>query len=371
MEKLSAIHLAFQAIEAEHSDELSAAKCRALMSGYHTRWKNDGYQAIAIEKPLTADLMNPETQAKSRKFQMAGVLDVIARRNGFQVLVDHKTTSMDISSPDSPYWRQLTIEGQVNHYYVLGWANGIKFDSAIWDVVRKPTIRPKKLSKAERAAIVSSKRYFNQSVSAADLDRLQTEENESADLFEARLTHDCTIERPEYYFARRAVPRLDHEILEYASELWQHGQDMLQGRRNSGLPVRNSGACMLYGTPCAYLGICSGHDTPESDKWQRKQFVHGELNGFDGDGRDLITNSRIRKWQTCRRAHYYHYELGIERQDEEERESLAFGTLWHKAQEAWWSYFLIGDEHGYDNSSPLIGGGERAAAQTQLSGGGF
>lgn len=353
---------------ADDGQQIIASKCRALMCGYHERWKDTGYQAVHIEKPLSSDLMNPATGAKSRSFQMAGVLDVIARHNNQSVLVDHKTTSMDVS-PESSYWRQLAVEGQVNHYYALGWSNGVKFDSAIWDVVRKPTIRPKKLTKAERTAIVSSGVYFGVKVSDAERERLQTEESESCLLYELRLAFDCTTERPDYYFARRAVPRVDHEILEYAGELWQHGQDMLQSRRNDGLPVRNSGACMLYGSPCSYLGICSGHDTPDSDRWQRKQFVHNELSGFNGDGRDLLTNSRVRCWQTCRRKHFYQYELGIERQDEEEREALVFGHLFHLAQAAWWSFFLIGEEHGYDNGSPIYGVGERATAEAKLSSG--
>ena len=98
---------------------------------------------------------------------------------------------------------------------------------------------------------------------------------------------------------------------------------------------RNSGACMNYGRACKFLGICSGHDTPDSDKWQKKVCVHNELVGIEGDGREILTNSRIRTFQTCRRKHYFEYELGIERQEEEEKESLMFGSLWHDVLEQW------------------------------------
>ena len=85
-----------------------------------------------------------------------------------------------------------------------------------------------------------------------------------------------------------------------------------------------------------YLGICSGYDSPDSGKWTKKQQVHSELPIIEGDGRGVLTNSRIGCFQLCRKKHYYQYELGIERLEEEDAESLYFGTLWHSAQAAWW-----------------------------------
>jgi hypothetical protein len=125
---------------------------------------------------------------------------------------------------------------------------------------------------------------------------------------------------------------------------------------------------MLYGSPCKFLGVCSGHDTAESDNWKKKEHVHNELDGIDGDGRDVLTNSRIRCFQTCKRKHYYQYELGIERIDAEEREALAFGTLYHAGLEAWWQCFLKGDNHDDCNESPAIGvGNGSAGSQTELA----
>ena len=342
----TALESALEAVDAFAGDDLDdsqrivRAKVRGLLRGYSARWEHSGYTALEVEHLLTSDLYNPKTESKSRSFTIAGKLDVIAEHSGKRVLVDHKTTSHDISDPNAPYWRQLAIEGQVNHYYLLAWLNGMKFDHAVWDVVRKPATSPKKLAKAERASIVAEGRYCGIVVSDEERQALAGgEERESPDLYEARLAYDCTVERPEWFFHRRAVPRLDNEIMEYAGELWTHGQDILHERRKGCLPARNSGACMNYGTPCRYLGICSGHDTTESDKWQRKTQVHNELE-LEGDGRNVLTNSRIRNWQTCRRKHYYDYELGIELQDEEEREALWFGSMWHAGLNAWWSCFI-------------------------------
>lgn len=343
---MSALDNALEAIDAscEQCDEsqlLVAAKCRGLMRGYDARWRDAGYQSLAVEQTTVADLYNPDSQRKSRSFAVAGKLDVIAELNGRRILIDHKTTSEDITDPNASYWRQLVVEGQVNHYMLLDWLHGQKFDYAVWDVTRKPGIRPKKLSKAERASIVATGEYFGQKVTAVSRMRLQTEESEDLGLYELRLAADCT-DRSDWYFQRRPVPRLDSEILEYARELWEHSQEILHVRQTNRHP-RNSGACLLYGSPCEYLGICSGHDTPESDKWKRVENVHEELEGVEGE---LLTNSRIRCFQTCRRRHFYRYEIGLRRQDEDEREALYFGRLWHFGQQAWWESFLKEPQNG-------------------------
>lgn len=347
---------------------LIRAKCRALLVGYDKRWHGADYHPLEIEKTYTAPLVNPDTNKPSRTFQIAGRIDVLCEYHGKRVLVDHKTTSQDIADADSTYWRQLVVEAQNSHYSLLLWLNGLKVDDAVWDVVRKPSISPKKLSKTEVRAVVACREYCDVALSMASLDSLQVEDRETLELYEARLVKDCTVERPEWYFQRRSIPRLDSELLDYSRELWEHGQEILHAR-NTGRKARNSGACMLYGSPCKFLGICSGYDKPDSDKWTRKQHVHNELPELPGDGRDFLTNSRIRCFQTCRRKHYYEYEMAIERLDEEEREALLFGTVWHAGLAAWFSSFLKGSDNGNGNDRPAGSGlaSNPAASQEAVS----
>jgi hypothetical protein len=329
---------------------LVRAKCRGLMAGYHAAWRDSGLVATSVETMLTAPLVNPATGVSSRSFTLAGKLDATVLLDGCRhYVVDHKTTSQPIDDPNAPYWRQLAVEGQATHYLLLAWLNGQKYDGAIWDVVRKPAISPKKLTKAERANVVSSRQYYGRQVALGDLERLQVEERESPEMYESRLAADC-LERPDWYFQRRSVPRLDHELEEYAGELWDIAQDLVQVRR-TGKHYRNSGACLLYGSPCQFLGICSGHDAPDSDRWKRRERVHEELPLLEGDGRDVLTNSRLRCFQTCRRKEHFQYTLGIERFDAEEREALYFGTIWHAGQEAWWSCFLLSEESCHGNAA--------------------
>ena len=328
----------------EPAQHLVAAKTRALLRGYDAMWRHGDYEPVDVEVTLTGPIVNQETGRPARTLTQAGKLDVIAKRQGRLVLMDHKTCSQDIS-PGAPYWQQLAVESQVSHYMLLGWLNGMKFDDAVWDVIRKPSISPKKLTKAMKASTVAERKYCGVALSHATLDALQVDDRETYEMYEARLTDDCINVRPGWYFQRQSVPRFDAELLEYAGELWQHSKAILDERKRK-LPVRNSGACMLYGSPCIFLGVCSGHDSIESDNWRIKRTVHNELPDLDNetDTRNVLTNSRIRCFQTCRRKHFYQYELGVERHDAEEKEALFFGSLVHVGLEAWF-LSLKGDDN--------------------------
>jgi hypothetical protein len=320
---------------------LVAAKCLGLLMGYDRRWSRAPYRIDAVECVMTSDLYNPESGRKSRSFINAGKIDVRATdmQTGQKVILDHKTSSQDIA-PDAVYWQQLAIEGQVSHYMLLEWLNANKLDYGVWDVLRKPGIAPKTLAKKDIVAVKETSRYFDLTMDDTELEKFAVDDRETPLMYAARLAHDCSADRPDWYFQRKTVPRLDAEIREYGIELWGHGQDILASRQ-SGRHPRNSGACFTYNSPCKFLGVCSGHDSIASEKWSVKPWVHNELPILQGAtehrGSDVLTNSRVRTFQTCRQKHYFQYELGVEKVDEEEREALFFGTLMHTALE---QYFL-------------------------------
>jgi len=336
---MTALQRAYDRLTEESTaDPLHIAKARGLMAGYHVRWRDDGYTATAVEVTLTAPIPNLETQRNARTLSQAGKLDVLAKKDGKRVLIDHKTTSENITEPDGPFWRQLAVDSQVSHYMLLAWLNGQQCDDAIWDAIRKPGIRPKKLTKVPRGVAFAERHYMGRDLSTDTLDALQVDDRETLEMYEARLARDC-IDDPDKYFQRRSVLRIGAEIIDYADELWMHSKDILHERKRK-LPTRNPGACMMYGSPCQYLGVCSGHDTIESDKWRLKENTHNELPelNYVNGGRNTLTHSRIRCFQTCRRKHFYQYEMGVESEDRSD--ALLFGSLMHVALEAWWSFYL-------------------------------
>lgn len=341
---MSRIDAALQTIDSICSDPLLRAKLRGLLRGYDARWGAQQLVAHEIEVTVTSDLFNPATGAKSRTFMMAGKKDLLMEESGRLWLMDHKTCSEDIADPNAAYWRQLTVEGQHLHYALLEHLNGRKIEGAVWDVTRKPSISPRQISKADMSDLAATKRYFGMDLTNEQIAEVRDTGRESFDLYEYRLAWDAISVRPEWYFQRQRIARMDNDLLEYSSELWGHTQDLLIARRENRWP-RNSGACMNYGRACKFLGICSGQDEPTSDKWKNKEWVHNELPILGPDnGNDILTNSRIRCFQTCRRKHYLEYELGIDRAEPEEIESLYLGTVWHEALAVYFQSFLLQKE---------------------------
>ena len=326
----------------EPDSELPRATARGLLRGYEARWKDQTWQTESVEQEFCQPIYNLHGESKyttrSRTFQVAGKKDVLAldsRKSRW--VFDHKTSSQDIEQPDAVFWQQLAIEGQASLYLLSEHVVGKQAVGAVWDVIRKPGIRPKKLTKADQKAVTSGLGYFGQDVGEYTKQHVVREGTENPELYEYRLAHECT-ENPLRYFQRREVLRLEDEMIEYARELWELATEIRECRQKD-RHVRNSGACLEYGTPCTYLGICSGYDTPKSDNWRSRPCVHSELDTLDGDGRNVLTNSRLRCFQTCRRKHYYRYELGIERADAKPSSALFLGTIVHAGLAKWWSFF--------------------------------
>jgi hypothetical protein len=339
-----------------------AAKVKGLMVGYDARWNGAEWALVGdAEHVVRLPIVNPETGRTSRTFDQAGKFDGIAAGYGKTVLLEHKSTSDDIADPDAPYWRRLAIDSQVSKYMLQSWQEGLKLDGCLYDVIRKPGIRPKRLTKADLAEISAKGTYCGFQVEYGEYELvLRGQGDETPYLYFLRLSAE-TMAEPERYFQRRMVPRLDSEVAEYATELWQIADEIRMARINR-RHFRNSEACIAYGRPCEFLGICSGHDTPDSDKWTRATEVHGELPGI-GDGRDTLTNSRIKTFQTCRRKHELRYEIGLRRVNEDEAEALYLGTALHEALAAWWTAHNEGETNdGPRNDSPASEAGEPVGA---------
>lgn len=355
---------------ASEADRMMAAKAQGLMEGYDARWLDAGWNTIAVEHEFHLPIVNPKTSAKSRSFTQAGKYDGIIehnRRPGVPYLLEHKTTSEDVTDPNAMYWRRLAIDSQVSAYVLANWQDGMKLEGTLYDVIRKPGIRAKKLSKAELASFVASGVYFGKRFDRdVQIEFSSGREVETPEMYGARLAHDCK-ERPEWYFQRRIIPRLDTDVVEYAEELWDVAAE-IRTAKQTGRWFRNSGACMTYNTPCPYLGICSGHSTVDDGRWTRREKQHSELNVI---GQDVLTHSSMSCFKTCRRRYYYRYVEGIERIDEEESEALRFGDLIHRSLEAWWKCFMVSapevhNEHDCTTGNePAVSG---AGSQTELVG---
>ncbi|NCB75270.1 MAG: hypothetical protein EOM51_11105 [Clostridia bacterium] len=152
-------------------NEQSAATLSGLVYGYFARYKDD--QPLAIKSEI-----NFTHKIGKYGFRAAGVIDGLAELNGGYALLEYKTTSQAIDT-DSDYWVRLRSNIQLNQYVDALETLGYPVREIVYDVTRKPAIRPK--------------------------------QNETLEDYSARLFEDCAA-RPDFYFAQRRVSVLSDDL---------------------------------------------------------------------------------------------------------------------------------------------------------------
>ena len=176
---------------------------RQLLTGHFWRYQNDNITVLAAEQSFELPLVNPQTGSRSRRFVLAGKIDGIVRLpDGRVAVLEYKTAGEDIG-PDSEYWLRLRSDPQISMYVWAARALGYDAATVLYDVSRKPTIRPRSKPQPE-----------------------------TPDQYSARLLEDMG-ERPDYYFQRREIPRLEDELADFQLELWQQAKQLLDSRRGS------------------------------------------------------------------------------------------------------------------------------------------
>lgn len=243
------------------TDPYEAAKLRVLLRGYDARWGDEQHDVVDVEAEFRALLRNPETGAASRTFVLAGKLDVLLRRK----FVEHKTTSEEIG-PGSLYWRRLTLDSQVSTYYAGAKALGHEVDGCIYDVVRKPALRPLKATPVESRKYTKDGRLY----------AAQREQDETPEEYEARLTEEVAA-NPDKYYQRGEVVRLEADEREAAQDTWQIARALREDELAARWP-RNPDSCMRYGRVCPYFDVCTGVTTlNDMTRFGLVSNVHPEL----------------------------------------------------------------------------------------------
>ena len=269
------------------ADPYDVALVRGMMIGYEQRWGNNGEacRAISIEAQFQAPLMNPATGAPSRTFCLAGKLDVIAEIAARVVIVEHKTTSEDIGA-DSRYWMKLAIDGQVSGYYIGAQALDIAVDGCVYDVLRKPGMKPSQVAILDENGIkivfnaagerVLNKdgKTFRQTGSTADGYVLQTRV-ETPEEYGARVATEVVTNCDKYY-GRREVPRLDSDLVEYLDDMWATAREIADAQ-NKGRWPRNPRSCDVY-SGCPYFDVCAGRASIDDTTRFVTTEAHRELN---------------------------------------------------------------------------------------------
>lgn len=240
-----------------------------LLAGYFTYWESAAVppelrprEIVASEIAFDLPIVNPETGRATPKYRLGGKIDAIVRlADGRLAIMEHKTTS-DALDADGVYWKRLRLDHQISTYMHAARRLGYDVQTVLYDVCRKPGIRPKTITKAEAAAL-------------GDASLAGTKE--SPCLYGVRLSNDIA-ERPEFYYARREIPRLDADLAEFEQELWDQTQMLNDSKMKNRWP-RNTNACVGFGQ-CEYLDHClAGFESGIPSGFIRVADLHPELQG--------------------------------------------------------------------------------------------
>lgn len=285
-------------------------RVRAMLRAHAAIWSDDAdkYEVLAVENLRLAPLKSLVT-GRDSGYIAAGKIDLVVREKTGRkqvIIVDNKNLS---DSLDDSRIEHLLIDGQGLQYGYLEFANGVKADQFMYNVLVKTTHRPYKATAKKPA--------------------------ETLEEFEERLLANY-LEEPGKFFARPIVPLLKENIANHLHEtyLWAKELDI---DCNSDTHLRNPGACFEWQRPCKYLGICSGRSHETDGTWKKKDQTHVEIELPAGvDPLKILTNSRLKLFRTCRLKHYRQYVQGLDRIKEDHNEALAIGTLSHVGLEHYW-----------------------------------
>lgn len=250
-------------------DAFELARAEVLLVGYHARWAEEPMEVLAVEREFTAPLVNPATGAASRTWGFAGKIDAIVRLPDGEVwAVEHKTSSEDFSD-GSDYRTRLLLDPQVSNYLAGARTLGFEVKGCLYDVIGKPAQRPKK-KVAEVKMTKGSKKEPPRPCANQQL------EDETVDEYRERVAA-VVAERPDDFFSRFKVVRLEHEAREAAFDIWQAGVQIREARNDVVWP-RNPDVCKRYGRSCDFLGVCTGQaDVNDPTRFRVATSTHEEL----------------------------------------------------------------------------------------------
>lgn len=233
------------ALDAQDLDPFDAALVAAMFDAHERRWASEPIEAVAAELAFDVPVRNPDTGASSPLWRLRGVIDRIVRlADGRLALLEMKTTSQDFS-PGADYWMRLHLDLQLSLYVVAAREMGHDVRTVLYDVTRRPALRPLKATPSEARKFTRDGRLY-----ANQRDRDETPEEYAARVAEA-IAAD-----PDRHFARIEIARLDQDLDAAIGEVWEQ-QQALRSAQLNGRWYRNPEACYsASGHSCDYLPIC-------------------------------------------------------------------------------------------------------------------
>lgn len=309
--------------EAKGDEQYDVEKARAICLGYALHYLSDEYETLAIEQRFSLPIYDVSTGERiqglsSSCSRYAGIIDGIVRHKTTKQIcfVDHKTVS---KPPDDDYWTELQTNPQLTTYMLAARQLGMGDVVFLWDVLVKPTISPKAVTKAAKAELA------NGMYCGLPYEGYADEEKETARMFSIR----CLVEyqdNPARFFWRRTIKRTEDELFEFLKELKWNVKAMNVAPEHEHLQRRNLYACKGFNRLCEFHALCSGADTEENGYRPREAIA-------DDRKVEGISPSRLGTFLRCPREYHYRYTKKIERIHRKYDDSLTVGSLVHAGLE--------------------------------------
>lgn len=238
----------------------------ALFRGHCEYWAHEQYEVVATEQSFRCSI------PRVRGLFSAGKIDRIVRLlDGRLAVQEYKTCSEDLTVT-SDYWKRLRIDSQISRYMSAARSLGHAVETVLYDVCRKPTIR------AHRATPFESRKYKADGTLYAN----QRADDETPAEFGQRLAADIA-SRPEWYFARQEIARLEDDLTEFQREMAAEASELRYRRKHSLWP-RNTSACLSWGRPCEFFDLCTAGVVPREDEPLPDGYVYQVPHSELGEG---------------------------------------------------------------------------------------
>ena len=270
---------------AKETKEIERAMILYALFAYKYHYDEQPVDTITAELPFRIPLIDPRTRKAVPNVVIDGIIDKLVSVSGDPPeVMEHKSTSNDLD-PSSDYWGHLRLDTQT---YIYAYAAqrlqadgllepfGIKADdtaigSILYDVWKKPGIRPKKLSQGETAKLLEHDSYYDREFEckwneqsgefSVDGDSVQVERlksgapviRETADMYGCRLFNEIN-ENPTRYFARRSITRTSLDIERFEWELYNIYRTVAAHIEDNAW-FHNERECNSYGK-CDYCQFC-------------------------------------------------------------------------------------------------------------------
>jgi hypothetical protein len=324
---MTPLQKSLEILKCSELEAIELAKAKALMVGYDLKWGEQQWHTEGVEDVVGFEIGDTGWTYK-------GKVDTLVSGYGHDlVMMEHKTTTQDLSDQLHPYFTRLTHEGQVSRYHLALYLEDKPISQTVYDVIRKLSIKPKSIPIGTPKKLLGSRlelqernQYYGYDV-GEHMDWESTPATEDIRLYYLRCLHTVTTQHEKYYVRVGNITRDNEALKDTYTQLLQIVDD-IQRAEARGAWYQNTNSCNSYNSPCEYLSLCRGLSSESDVVWRERK-------GGETSGDTTLSHSKASCFMSCRRKYYYRYVRKIE-PDRPASAALTFGSAIHLALEEYW-----------------------------------